>query len=69
MRNIFQVLGKDLDTPSDFVVFWAKPIGNSGKVSGGTNTAVALALQESIPVFNMYNDPTLKALRSHLGVL
>lgn len=53
-RNVFQVLGRDLKTPSKFLVCWAKPSGES--VKGGTRTAVELALQYDIPCYNMYFD-------------
>lgn len=51
-RNIFQVLGKDLLTPSDFVIYWAKTDKNGIPV-GGTRTAVRLAQLENIPTINM----------------
>lgn len=53
-RNPYQVLGMDLQSFSRFVFFWAKPVGNAGKVSGGTNTAVQIALARNIPVCNLY---------------
>lgn len=55
-RNVFQVLGPALD-PNYFskcVVFWAEPTGRKGQVRGGTNTAVQLALQHNIPIFNLF---------------
>lgn len=54
-RNIFQVLGSDLNTPSKFVIFWAEETHN-GNVKGGTRTAVELARQYDIPCINMYKD-------------
>jgi hypothetical protein len=53
-RNIFQVLGHDLKTPSKFVICWAKPEGSA--VAGGTRTAVVLARDYGIPVINLYNE-------------
>lgn len=50
-RNCQQVLGKDLDDPVNFVLFWA-PTAN-GVVSGGTATAVFLARKSGIPTFNL----------------
>lgn len=54
-RNVYQVLGKDLQTPSDFVLCWT-PDGSDGsfssRVTGGTRTAIVLAYQRDIPVFN-----------------
>lgn len=52
-RNAMQVLGMDLRSPIKFLVCWAKPVGKEGKVSGGTNTAVALALHFGIDVINL----------------
>lgn len=60
-RNVFQVLGRDLQSPSHFVACWTA----DGKDSGGTGLAIRIALSESIPVFN-FHDPD--ALR-RLGVL
>lgn len=48
-RNAHQVLGADLKTPSEFVICWTK----EGKVSGGTATAINIALNHTIPVYNL----------------
>lgn len=53
-RNIYQVLGQDLNIPSTGVIFYAEPNGNS--VKGGTRTAVELAKKHDIPVYNLYNE-------------
>lgn len=55
-RNIFQVLGKNLNLPSSCVIFYAEPEGDS--VKGGTRTAVELAKREGIPVYNLH-DPLI----------
>lgn len=47
-RNCFQVLGKDLNTPSEFLICWT----SNGQIKGGTATAINLAIQNNIPVFN-----------------
>ena len=47
-RNCHQVLGGDLNTPSSFLLCWTK----DAKATGGTATAINLALQRNIPVFN-----------------
>ena len=52
-RNVNQVLGHDLKTPSSFVVYWAIPAGGSCK--GGTRTAVELAKKHNIPTYNLYH--------------
>jgi hypothetical protein len=58
-RNIHQVLGKDLKTPSSFVIYWAetkKKIGQLHPVPiGGTATAVKLAESIGVPTFNLYH--------------
>lgn len=48
-RNPFQIFGKDLNDPVDFVLCWTK----FGKIEGGTATAINLALKHGIPVFNL----------------
>lgn len=50
-RNIQQLLGKNLDKPSDIVVCWTP----KGEVVGGTATAINLALENGIPVLNLFN--------------
>lgn len=47
-RNVYQVLGKDLMTPVEFVLYWTK----DGKASGGTGQAMRIAKAYNI---NMYN--------------
>lgn len=49
-RNVYQVLGYDLETPSDFLLCWTK----DGKATGGTATAIRLAEMHEVPVFNLY---------------
>lgn len=53
-RNVHQLLGLDLETPSSFVACWTP----QGKVSGGTATAIKLADLYEVPVFNfgIYED-------------
>lgn len=48
-RNVFQVLGKDLQTPSDFVVCWTK----GGQRKGGTGQALRIAEAQGIPIFDL----------------
>lgn len=50
-RNVYQVLGRDLESPSDFLVCCSDPV--RGGVKGGTNTAYQVALQHDVPVFNL----------------
>ena len=46
-RNAMIILGKNLDTPVDFVVCWTK----DGKDSGGTGQAIRIAWDHKIKVF------------------
>lgn len=55
MRNINQVLGRDLATPSEFLTCWAET-DLKGIPKGGTRTAWVLAREYGIPCFNMFND-------------
>lgn len=48
-RNVYQVLGPDLQTPSDFVLCWTP----GGKGGGGTGQAIRIAKAHSIPVYDM----------------
>jgi len=51
-RNIFQVLGEDLETPSDVVICWTE----GGIVEGGTGLAINVAMANGIPIVNV-GDP------------
>jgi hypothetical protein len=50
-RNVHQVLGKDLKTPSKFLICYTE----DGLPSGGTATAIRLAYEREIPVYNLHN--------------
>lgn len=50
VRNCYQVLGYDLQTPSEFIICWTR----DGKASGGTGQAIRLATACNIPVYNLY---------------
>ncbi len=67
-RNVQQVLGKNLDTPTKFVVCWT-PDGAEQRTSnktGGTGQAIRVAISNNIPVFNLYNEGRLEELKSSL---
>lgn len=51
-RNVYQVLGRDLQTPSKILVCWAIP--TTSGVKGGTNTAVQLAKHHGCKILNIY---------------
>ena len=48
-RNVFQVLGRDLETPSKFLICWT----SGGREVGGTRTAIVLAKEYRIPIYNL----------------
>lgn len=51
-RNVYQLLGQDLNTPSRFVVCWTK----DGRATGGTGNNLRTAIHYNIPIFNLYFD-------------
>lgn len=64
-RNCHQILGYDLQSPVDAVIYWT-PDGN---VVGGTATAIRIALKYNIPVFNLGvkdKDNVLQSIRKFL---
>ena len=48
-RNVYQILGTDLNTPSVLVVCWTP----NGELSGGTAQAMRLAMQHNIRIVNL----------------
>jgi len=64
-RNTNQVFGENLDTPVDFVLYYAKPSNNPIRPQGGTGQAVEMANRKGIPTINMM-DPNW---RSKLNVV
>jgi hypothetical protein len=52
-RNTNQIFGDNLDTPVDFVLFYAKETSNPLRVEGGTGQAVEMARRKGIPTINM----------------
>lgn len=48
-RNVYQILGQNLDDPVEFVVCWTK----DGKAVGGTRTAIMLAKRFDVPILNL----------------
>ena len=66
-RNVQQVLGQNLDSPTDFIVCWT-PDGcehhrDRTINTGGTGMAISIATDYcSIPVFNLFNPASLNLL-------
>lgn len=56
-RNVFQVLGKDLETPSLVVICWTPDgcLDHSDRSieTGGTGTAISIASCAGIPILNL----------------
>jgi hypothetical protein len=70
-RNVHQVLGFDLHTPSLFVVCWT-PDGCTGadtrtSITGGTATAILVAERYAVPVFNLKEPDAADRLEAMLG--
>lgn len=67
-RNVYQVLGLDLNTPSDVLLCYAQPTKNKqgvvNGVKGGTNTAVQLAMKHNIPIYNFYLQEDIDKVKS-----
>jgi hypothetical protein len=61
-RNVHQILGMNLDKPSKFVLCYAEPIGNKGYVKGGTATAVKIAVDSGVKVYNLYYESVRKKM-------
>ena len=59
-RNIYQVLGENLDTPSDCVVCWTPDgcisAGDRSAKTGGTGQAITCAYELDIPIFNFQRE-------------
>lgn len=64
-RNCFQVLGKDLRTPSKFLVCYA-PVDEHGVPKGGTRTAWVLAQSKNIPCYNLFLPEHLARITAYL---
>lgn len=72
-RNVGQVLGANCDVPADFLVCWTQDgcekVSPAYTKTGGTRTAIALANEHNVPVFNLRNEFALQRLYEHLNGL
>ena len=66
-RNIFQVLGANLDEPSDIIVYYAKFDDTGKEIAGGTRTAVVLGKQKQINHFNLILPDERTRLLEYVG--
>jgi len=70
-RNVHQILGADLRTPSRFILCWT-PDGADGvkvptsQATGGTGQAIRIAVAWKIPVFNLRRPEHLARIREGL---
>lgn len=52
-RNVFQVLGPQLNDPVSFLICWTE----GGEDIGGTRTAIKIARDHGVPVHNIFHWP------------
>jgi len=69
-RNAFQVLGLDLDSPSEFLICWTPDAcechADRSIRTGGTGTAISIAEHYNVPVFNLANPKSLAYIKSEV---
>lgn len=70
-RNMHQILGPNLDEPVSCVICWT-PDGcenakQYGKTTGGTGSAISLASEYGVPVFNLFNRGRFEDAQTFLG--
>lgn len=69
-RNVKQVLGDDLNTPTTILIACSDP--RSGGVKGGTSTAWKIAKSKNIPCFNLRvdgKDTIIRALENISSIM
>ncbi|WP_218079405.1 hypothetical protein [Anthocerotibacter panamensis] len=66
--SVYQLLGADLNTPSDFLLCYA-PIDSHGLIQGATRTAVALAAVQGIRCYNLFQERVRWKFRARLDEL
>ena len=65
-RNVYQVMGQDLDTPSKMLIAWTR-LTRAGEPMGGTATAIRLAQSKGIQTFNLNKPEDLARIQKYLG--
>ena len=61
-RNVFQVLGPALESPSEFVLCWTA----DGEATGGTGQALRVAATYGVPVYNLQRPRERAHVERHL---
>lgn len=61
-RNIHQVLGKDLSSPSDFVICWTP----EGLDKGGTRWAIRVARELNITIYNFAINSDINKFKNNI---
>lgn len=64
-RNTCQVLGEHLDKPATILVCWTV----DGKLKGGTATAMRIAMNYGIPIYNLAIEADIERLREYYNNL
>jgi hypothetical protein len=59
-RNVYQILGRNLNSPVDFVVCYTQ----DGKSSGGTGQAMRISESLNIPIYNLYFDDVYNKVKN-----
>lgn len=71
-RNVYQVLGKDLNTPSEFVICYTsdgcKSHSTRTNKTGGTGLAISVASKNNVPIINLGNTDDLNMVLNILGL-
>ena len=66
-RNVFQVLGRNFDTPSDFLICWTPDGCKTHKTrtrnTGGTGTAISIAEHYNVPIYNLKRKEDLETIK------
>lgn len=71
-RNVYQVLGKDLNTPSEFVICYTSDgckshVTRTNK-TGGTGLAISVASKNNVPIINLGDEYDLNMILNILGL-
>jgi hypothetical protein len=64
-RNVYQILGEDLQSPSQFVISWTP----GGCEIGGTRTALVLAKRRGIPTIQFGGNDDMAEYRRLIELL